>query len=91
MGLHGERDVVLSAVKSRNSDVIWNERASPSGAAPPGRQGGDVAAGKDDAAGVRGDLAGELADQRGLAGTVRADDGVQLAGGHVERRRRRRR
>ena len=30
-------------------------------------------------------LPGELADQRGLAGAVRADDGVQFAGHDVER------
>ena len=68
-----------SAVKSRNSEVIWNERASPSCAAPIDRQRGDVVAGEADAAGIGRDLAGELADQRGLAGAVRADDGVQLA------------
>jgi len=30
-------------------------------------------------------MAGQLADQRGLAGAVRADDGMQLALGDVER------
>ncbi|MET4788578.1 hypothetical protein ABIF64_000756 [Bradyrhizobium japonicum] len=34
---------------------------------------------------MRFEVPGELADQRGLAGTVRADDGVQLAGRDVER------
>ena len=38
-----------------------------------------------DAAGIGRDLAGELADQRGLAGAVRADDGVQFAARDVER------
>ena len=65
--------------------MIWNERARPSCAAAIGRQRGDVAAVETDAAGVGRDLAGELADQRGLAGAVRPDDGVQLARRHVER------
>ena len=80
MGLDGESDVVQRReVEEQRGDL---ERAGePERAAPPGRQGRDVPAGEDDAAGVRGDLAGELADQRGLAGAVRADDGVQLAGG----------
>src|ERR1700730_7707038 len=34
---------------------------------------------------MRGDLAGEEADQRGLAGAVRADDGVEFAARNVER------
>ena len=43
------------------------------------RQRRDVAPVEMDAAGVRHDLAAELADQRGLAGAVRPDDGVQFA------------
>ena len=78
-----------SAVKCGNSDVIWNERASPSRLRSIDRQRGDVAAVEMDAAGVGRDLAGELADQRGLAGAVRADDGVQLAARDIERARRR--
>jgi len=34
---------------------------------------------------MRREMAGQLADQRGLAGAVRADDRVQLALRHVER------
>src|SRR5690606_9626511 len=45
----------------------------------------DVGAVEPDLALVRGHLARELVDQGGLAGPVRADDGVQLAGGDVER------
>ena len=73
-----------SAVKSLNSEVIWNERASPrwlrwwTGSAVMS------CAGEADAAGVGRDLAGQLADQRGLAGAVRTDDGVQLARRHRE-------
>ena len=62
------------------------ERArEPEQAAVIDRQRGDVLSVEHDAAGVRDDLAGELADQRGLAGAVRADDGLQLARHHVER------
>ena len=49
------------------------------------RQRGNVPPVEMDAAGVRHDLAGELADQRGLAGAVRPDDGVQLALRDIER------
>ena len=73
-----------AAVKSSSSEVIWNERASPSarGARPAAR---DVAAAERDAAGMRREMPGELADQRGLAGAVRTDDRVDLARGDVER------
>ena len=49
------------------------------------RQRGDVAAVEKDAAGVGRDQAGNLVDQRGLAGAVGADHGVQFAGRDVER------
>ena len=49
-----------SAVKSRNSEVIWNERASPSRLRRIGRQGGDVVAVEADAPGIGRELAGEL-------------------------------
>ena len=74
-----------SAVKSRNSEVIWNERASPSrlrrwtGSAvmsPPSKRMLPP---------LWRDLAGQQADQRGLAGAVRADDGVQFAARDIER------
>ena len=68
-----------SAVKSRNSDVIWNERASPSMLRRCAGSAVMSAPVERDAAGVGRDLAGKLADQRGLAGAVRADDGVQAA------------
>src|SRR5215813_1294146 len=64
-----------SAVKSRNSEVIWNERASPSRLR---RQVGSAVI----SLAVPG---GKLADQRGLAGAVGPDDGVQLASRHGER------
>ena len=82
--LHRERHVVeRGEIVEQRGDL---ERArEPELAAPVDRQRGDVVAGEADAAGVRRDLAGELADQRGLAGAVRADDGVQLARRHRER------
>ena len=88
--LHGERDIVeRGEIGKQRGDL---ERArEPELAAPVDRQRGDVVAGEADAAGIGRDLAGELADQRGLAGAVRPDDRMQLAGRHVERDRRRRR
>src|SRR5262249_26582435 len=62
------------------------ERArEPARAAAIGAQRRDLLPIEADAARVGRDLAGELADQGGLAGTVRADDGVQLAGPDVQR------
>ena len=78
MGLGCERNVVGSRkVRQQTGDL---ERArQPEPAALIGRQPGDVAAGKMNRAGIRHQLPGQLADQRGLAGAVRADDGVQFA------------
>ena len=78
MRLHGERNIVeRGEIVEQRSDL---ERArEPELAAPVDRQGGDVMAVEADAAGIRRDLAGQFADQRGLAGAVRADDGVQFA------------
>ncbi len=65
--------------------MIWNERASPSRLRRYIGSVGDVVAVEADAAGIRCQLAAELGDQRGLAGAVRPDDRVQLAGVDVER------
>ena len=73
-----------SAVKSLNSEVIWNERASPRWLRLCTGSAVMSCAGEVDTPGVGRDLAGQLADQRGLAGAVRADDGVQLACRHRE-------
>src|SRR6516165_12541062 len=83
MGLHGERHVVEDGeIEEQRGDL---ERAGEAElAAAVGRQGGHVAAFETDAPGIGGDLAGELADQRGLAGAVRADDGVKLALRHAK-------
>src|ERR1043166_7447061 len=48
------------------------------------RQRGHVMALEQDAAGIRFGEAGDLMDQRGLAGAVGADDGMQLAGRDLE-------
>jgi hypothetical protein len=48
------------------------------------RQGGHIPAVETDAAAVGGERAGDLADQRGLAGAVRADHRVDFARTHVE-------
>src|SRR6185312_1521390 len=78
MRLHRERDVVEHReVEKERGDL---ERAGePEMAAPPRRQARDVGAGEADAAGIGRQLAAELGDERGLAGAVRADDGVQFA------------
>src|SRR4029079_6006934 len=48
--------------------------------APVSRPGGDVGAGEDDRAAVARELAAELRHEGGLAGAVRADQGMDLAG-----------
>ena len=83
--LHGERHVVeRREVEEQRGDL---ERAREPEAGCAARPAAPVMslAGEADAAGVGRDLAGQLADQRGLAGAVRADDGVQLAARHRER------
>ena len=84
MRLRRERDIVGGGeIRQQRGDL---ERArQPEPAAPIGRQPGDVAAGEMNGAGIRHQLPGQLADQRGLAGAVGADDGVQFAGRDVER------
>ena len=84
MRLRGQRDIVgRGEIRQQRGDL---ERArQPQRAAAIGRQLGDVAAGEPDAAGMRHQMPGQLADQRGLAGAVRADDGVQFAARDVER------
>ena len=65
--------------------VIWNERARPSLARSAVAQAGDVAPGEPDGAGVGRELAGQLPDQRRLAGAVRADQRMGLAGADAQR------
>ena len=56
----------------------------PLACAPRRRQPRDVLAAEDDASAVGAQVACELADEGGLAGAVRTDDGVRLAVAHVE-------
>jgi len=65
---------------------IRRRRNAPGPAAPAHAwQMGDVVAGEVDGAGVWPQVAGELAHQRGLAGAIGADQGMDLAGSHVDR------
>ena len=68
-----------STLRSRNNDVIWNERARPSALRACIGSAVMSLALKADTAGIGRKLAAELGDQRGLAGAVRPDHGVQLA------------
>src|SRR6516164_4775714 len=78
MRLDGERDILDGGeIEKQRSDL---ERAVEAQlTAAKDRQAGNVAARKANAPGVGRDLAGELSDQRGLAGAVWSDDCVQLA------------
>src|ERR1039458_9881965 len=84
MRLHRQRHIVEHAeIEKQGRDL---ERArQPQRATAIHRQRGDVVTGETNAAGVGRYLAAELADQCGLAGAVRPDHRVQLAGNHVER------
>ena len=81
--LDGERHVVERAELAQHRGDL-ERTAEPQPHARIGRQMGDVAAGKADRAGVRGEIAGELADQGGLAGAVGPDQRVDLARPHVD-------
>ncbi|MGY3646094.1 hypothetical protein ACVWW2_001385 [Bradyrhizobium sp. LM4.3] len=79
-----ERDIVGGGeIEQQRGDLERTRQAQR--AAAIGRQVGDVATAERDAAGMRLQMPGELADQRGLASTVRADDGVQFTCRDVER------
>ncbi len=83
MRLHGERHVVEDGkIEEQRGDLERSSQAEL--AAAVGGQRRHVAAFEMDAPGVGGDLAGELADQRGLARAVRPDDGVKLALRHAK-------
>ena len=84
MGLRRERDIVARReVRQQTGDLERTRQAEP--ATLIGRQPGDVAAGEMNGAGIRHQLPGQLADQRGLAGAVGTDDGMQFTGSDVER------
>ena len=83
MALGGEGDVVEDAEpREDRGDLEGVGDAEPD--AGVGGQAGDVAAVEADRAGVGQQAAGEQADEGGLAGAVRADQGVDLAGREVE-------
>ncbi len=84
MRLRGQRDIVCGGeIEQQRGDLERARQAQR--AAAIGRQMRDVAAGHGNTAGVRREMSRELADQRRLAGAVRADDGVQLALRDIER------
>ena len=78
-------DTLPSADEAREDagDLERSRKAEPR--ALGGRQVRDVAPGEADAAGVRPEFAGQLPDQRGLAGTIRPDQRVGFAGADIER------
>ena len=83
VGLHGQRDVVERAEVAKDAGDL--ERAGQAALRARGRdRRGDVRAGEADRARVGAQVAGELADERRLAGAVGADDRQRLALGHVE-------
>ena len=84
MRLDGQRHIVERAELAQHRGDL--ERTAESEPHPRvGRQAGDVAAGEADRAGVRGEIAGELADQRRLARTVGPDQGVDFGRPYVDR------
>ncbi len=84
MRLRRQRDIVGGGeVGQQRGDLERTRQPEP--AAAVGRQPGDVLAGEANGAGMRQQLPGELADQRGLAGAVRPDDGVQFAAANLKR------
>ena len=89
MRLHRERHIVEGGEIAKQRGDLERARQTEL-AAPIDRQRGDVAAVEPDTAAVGRDFAGQLTDQRGLAGAVRTDDRVQFAGTELERNRIRR-
>src|ERR1700730_10770543 len=80
----GERRVFVDGkIEEQRGDLERSSQAEL--AAAVGGQRRHVAAFETDAPGVGGDLAGELADQGGLARAVRPDDGVKLPLRHAKR------
>src|SRR5262245_50428717 len=68
-GLHGERNVALGGEAVEDARDLERSR-QPEPRAAGGRQLGDVAPVEDDPPRIRLELAGQLSDQRGLAGAV---------------------
>ena len=82
--LHGKRKVVERRQRlEQPGDLVRAHQAA--GDPLVRRQPGDVLALEQDPAAVRQQRARQLVDQAGLAGAVRAEQGVHLAGGDLER------
>jgi hypothetical protein len=81
--LDRERDVVQGGEVGKDARDLERAR-EPQARALRCRQRGDVGAIETHAARVRPQVAGELADEGGLAGAVRPDHRVRLAFAHVE-------
>src|SRR5262249_53938980 len=69
-----------AAVSPGNKLFRWNDRARPGRGV--GRPAGDGAPVEEDSGAGRGDLAGDEVEERGLAGAVRPEDGVERPGLH---------
>ena len=82
--LHGERDIVERAVLDQQFGDLERTRDSPPHARGR-RQAPDVVPVEMNVAGIGLYLAHELADERGLARAVGADERVDFARAHVER------
>src|SRR5262252_4526355 len=72
-GLNGERNVALGGEAVEDARDLERSR-QPEPRAAGGRQLGYVAPVEDDPAHIRLERAGQLSDQRGLAGAVRTDE-----------------
>src|SRR5579862_145937 len=81
--LHRKRDISLRREAGENAGNLERTR-EPKPRPLRGCKTGDIATCEANAAGVRGDFAGQLANQRGLAGAVWADQGMGLADADVE-------
>jgi len=85
MGLLGERHVLDGAEVAQHRRDLERAREAQLHA-PMHRQPGDVATEEADGARIGRQAAGELADQGRLAGAVGADQGMDLAGAHLDRK-----
>src|SRR5215469_10818091 len=83
-GLNGERNVSLGGEAVEDARDLERSR-QPEPRAAGGRQLADVAPVEDDPARIRLELAGQLSDQRGLAGAVWTDERMGFALADTER------
>jgi hypothetical protein len=83
MRLHGKRNIIEhSEIRKQRGDLERPRQPQPTPTVDARPR--DVAPAEPDAAGLRQDLARHEPDQGGLAGAVRSDDGVKLAGRKIE-------